>query len=257
MYLFYIDDSGDDGLKSEGSPTDAFVLSALIVSDDEWLTTLDEVVDFRRFLRDQFGLRMRDELKAGYLVHGAGPFDRLGTSDSARMRIYKMALRLQRKLGTLKTWAIVIHKDRWESQKRGDSTEMRRTAWGWMIQRIEAFTRHGRDTCIIFPDEGHPQFVRRMLRQMRRFSPVPSLLDPSQSLSRPATFVVEDPNFRQSHESYLIQLADLNAYAAYRAVFSEPFFGHQYWEELGDARIWQVSKYRPRGPVGIVLWPPE
>jgi len=56
VYLVYIDDSGDTGLISGNSPTDAFILNALIVQDDAWLDTLDEIINFRRFLRDNFGL---------------------------------------------------------------------------------------------------------------------------------------------------------------------------------------------------------
>ena len=78
MLLFYIEDSGDPGLISRVSPTKAFVLSALIVKDSDWLSTLDEIVNFRQFLRENFVLRMRDELTAGYLIHGQGAFSRLG-----------------------------------------------------------------------------------------------------------------------------------------------------------------------------------
>ena len=45
-----MDDSGDSGLKSKGSPTDALVISALIIEDYAWLTALDEIKVFRRFL---------------------------------------------------------------------------------------------------------------------------------------------------------------------------------------------------------------
>lgn len=58
MYTIYIDDSGDPGLKSKGSPTHAFALTAVVVSDIEWLNVLDALVDFRRYIRDAFGVRV-------------------------------------------------------------------------------------------------------------------------------------------------------------------------------------------------------
>lgn len=252
MYCFYIDDSGDPGLKAQGSPTDTFVLSALIVRDSGWLSTLDQLVSFRRFLRQQFGLRMRDELKAKFLVHGTGPFSSLKLGDNVRKRIYKMALRLQQKVGTIQVWAIAIDKNNWASQ--GKTGDVRERAWQYMLQRIERFTTQAGETALLFPDEGHPKFVKSLFRKGRRFNPVLSRYVPGQTLARPATYLVEDPNFRESHESYFVQMADLNSYAAYRRLYPHPAFGRNYWDELGAARVQAVNRVRG-GPTGIVVWP--
>ena len=253
MYLIYVDESGDTGLKSVGSPTDAFVLAALCVRDDMWLETLDQLVAFRRFVRQAFGLRQRDELKAGFLVHGTGPFAELPISPQARMRIYRQALRLQVKIGSFTTWAVAIDKNKWEAE--ATAGDIRETAWTHMLQRIERFTHYGRDTCILMPDEGHAGFIQALTRRMRRHSLVGSYFQPSgQPLSRPATLLVEDPNIRRSQESYFVQLADLNAYAAYRHLFPQPWFGADYWDELGDTRNKRVN-YLRGGPTGIAVWP--
>lgn len=42
MYLLYVDESGDVGIKN--SPTKYFVLSALIIHESKWRNTLDELV---------------------------------------------------------------------------------------------------------------------------------------------------------------------------------------------------------------------
>ncbi|MEE9199742.1 MAG: DUF3800 domain-containing protein [Dehalococcoidia bacterium] len=253
MFLFYIEDSGDPGLKKNGSPTDAFVLSALIIKDRDWLDTLDSIVAFRRFVKNNFGIKLRDELKAGHLIHGTGSCS--GLSVGARMRIYKQALRFQDKVGTLQTWAIAVDKQKWERELYpDDATAIREMAWEYMIQRIERFTTKGKDTAVIFPDEGHPKYVRKMFRKMRRYSEVPSMFDSSVSLTLPANLIVEDPNFRHSGESYFIQLADLNAYAAYRHIFPESWFGAKYWDELGKSRVTAVNLYRG-GPTGMVVVP--
>lgn len=255
--MVYIDDSGDTGLKSNGSPTDAFVLCAVIVEDRSWRTTLDEIVKFRRHLKEQFGLRMHDELKAGYLIHGTGPFRELGLSDKARMSIYRKALRFQRRLGTITTWATLAHKDRWEAETW--TVGMRDRVWELMIERLETFTRKNQGRCAIYPDEGHPAFVRGLFRKMRRFSVIPSAIQAGTTVSRPAKLIVEDPSFRKSSESYFIQLADLNAYAAHRHVFPRDYFGSDYWDELGDCRLGAVNRFI-RGstpPTGIVVRPRE
>lgn len=253
MRLFYLDESGDIGFMGGGSPTSAYVLSALIVSDKDWLSTLNQIVSFRRYLKKEFGLRLRDELKASYLIHGTGPFSELGTSEKARMKIYKMALKLQPKLETLTTWAIVINKRSYEASFGGKPTDILEVSWRYMIQRIERYTTKSQEPGMVFPDEGNNSAIRKIFRRMRRHSFVQSYYGTG-ALARPAAFLVEDPNFRTSASSYFIQLADLNAYAAYRHLHPEAYFGSSYWDLLGDSRLKAVNSQRG-GPVGIVSWP--
>lgn len=89
---------------------------------------------------------------------------------------------------------------------------------------------------------------------MRRFSQVPSAFQPGETLGRATTNIIEDSSDRESHESYFIQLADLNAYAAVRKVHPIPSFDGSLWDELGDARDPDVNKIRG-GHRGIVSWP--
>ena len=123
-----------------------------------------------------------------------------------------------------------------------------------MIERIERFTHYQKERCVVFPDEGHPEFVKGIIRKMRRINEVPSAFEDGKRLSRPATSIIEDPNFRRSQESYFIQLADLNAYAAYRHIYPRPHFGKEYWEQLDDARVKEVTKVKGR-LIGIKGWP--
>jgi hypothetical protein len=250
MYLIYIDDSGDTGLPSKGSPTEAFVLSCVIVHDKDWLQTLDNLKRFRRFLANTFGVRQRDEIKAGFLIHATGTFE--GIPEEIRMKIYRMTLRLQCKTGTIKTWAVAVDKEKWV--KKYSQWSIREVAWKMMIERIERFTSKANETCVIFPDEGDPRFVSTLIRKMRRINYVSSAYDKGQVLSRPASCIIEDPSFRKSYDSYFIQLADLNAYAANRHLFPRAYFGSSYWDELGDARVKDVNK-NSGGPCGIKFSP--
>jgi hypothetical protein len=252
--LIYIDDSGDTGLPiKDGSRTKAFVLSALAVKDTDWLATLDQMQRFRRWAKASFGLPMRAELKAGYLIHGTGPFNDLHVGDAARMRLYRQALRFEKKLGTLTVWAVLIDKPEYERQRC--MVGVREWAWSLMIERIESFTRYKRETCIVFPDEGHPEFVRQKFRKMRRFHYVSSAYNEGMILDRPADIIIEDPNFRRSRDSYFVQFADLNSYAAHRHVFPEPYFGSDNWCLLDIARNTSVNAVSRKGPAGIVVRP--
>ena len=58
MYLVYIDESGDTGLpQSQKSKNEVYTLSALIVRDTDWLSSLDQLVKFRGFLFREFGIK--------------------------------------------------------------------------------------------------------------------------------------------------------------------------------------------------------
>ena len=76
---------------------------------------------------------------------------------------------------------------------------------------------------------------------MRRHAVVGSMLQPGSYLERPFTHLVDDPSERKSHESYLIQLADLTAYAAYRHVHETPKFPAAMWMQFDAALVKDVN----------------
>jgi hypothetical protein len=67
VYLVYMDDSGDPGVHP-GSPTPAFTVSCVLVRDAHWTSLFEDMIRFRRYLRANFGLRMRQEVKANELA---------------------------------------------------------------------------------------------------------------------------------------------------------------------------------------------
>ena len=50
MYLMYVDESGDIGIN--GSKTKYFVLSAIVIHELRWNDALDDLISFRKMLRD-------------------------------------------------------------------------------------------------------------------------------------------------------------------------------------------------------------
>lgn len=258
MYLVYIDESGDPGFGRRGyTRTDAFVLSALLIHESRWHDGLNQLIAFRKFLKNTYGVRMGDELRAYDLVNNKGDFAHLNLSDKSRLRIYRKALQLQVKLGYMRTWAVVIDKRRFYA--RYPNLNIREIAWTNMIERLERFSSSRREPCMIFPDNGTNKQVQARLRRMRRFSR-PNAAYGGARLNRNADLIIEDPNFRISHSSYFVQFADLNAYAAARRVFPRAWFGEKYWEYLGTSRVLEVNSLEVRRrrriiPRGIVLKP--
>jgi len=247
MYFAYFDESGDPGF--ENSPTNTFVLSAVLIHDSNWLAALDQSVAFRRFLKAKFNLSPRSEIKANWLVHNKGTIKATGLTYPARMAAYKAAMRFQRKTGIFKTFSIVIVKDRIKKT----STDVRLTAWHYALQRLERFGTEHKDNIMVMPDEGHSDLIKKELRKMRRIHYVPSAFG-EDYLDRKATNIIEDPADRNSKESYFVQFADLNAYAAFRRVFPGNNFKEDIWDELGDSIVKEVNRLSG-GPPGIVIWP--
>jgi hypothetical protein len=247
MLFAYFDESGDTGFAA--SPTDTFVLSGLLIHDRDWLSALDQTVAFRRYLRDNFHISPRAELKASWMIHNKGDIRSSGLTYPARMAAYRAAMRFQRKSKLFRMFAVVIRKP--EIKKL--PADVRELAWRFSVQRLERFGTATKDNLHILPDEGHGAFIVKKVREMRRFHYVASAFGP-ETLDRKAENIVEDPSDRNSRESYFVQLADLNAYAAFRKIHPGPNFGEDIWDELGEARIAEVNKVRP-GPPGIVVWP--
>ena len=94
---------------------------------------------------------------------------------------------------------------------------------------------------------------RALARAQRRIGRAGSQI--SGTLSVPFIQLLEDPVPRKSQDSYLIQLVDLCAYAAFRSVYPPPrttVIEQGTWDELGDARLLAVSS---RTTNGLVIWP--
>lgn len=60
MYLMYVDESGDTGLVN--SKTDYFVLTGLVIHELRWQLYLEQLIAFRQRLKQQYGLKLREEI---------------------------------------------------------------------------------------------------------------------------------------------------------------------------------------------------
>lgn len=75
MYLMYVDESGDTGISN--SPTRYFVLTGLIIHELRWQALLDELIVFRRQLRNSTGLKLREEIHAAEMINSPGDLIRI------------------------------------------------------------------------------------------------------------------------------------------------------------------------------------
>ncbi|MED0660017.1 DUF3800 domain-containing protein [Bacillus smithii] len=214
MYMVYVDESGDTG--TYNSPTKYFILSALIVHESNWIRFLDDLVDFRRKLRDTYHLKMREEIHAAEFFQSSKKYDHL--KKHVKLQICKKAIEFQESLDYIQVMFVVIDKSAHQNE---DIFDM---AWKYLIQRIHNTLEHKNfdviakdidqtwnESFILIPDKTDDKKLKQLVRRMRRYNPIPSRFGGG-FRNLPLKYIVEDPYSKDSAESYIHQLVDVNAY---------------------------------------------
>ena len=254
MHIAYVDESGDDGIKQGSSLT--YALGCVVIESRDWASTFDSLIMFRRYVSATFGVPVRAELKANYLLRNGGPLRARPLSERARFKLYRAHLRIQDKLG-MKAFAVVIDKGEAVS-KFGGHRVSSDIAWEYLLQRLERTFRSSE--VLLVHDEGDMITIRKRARKARRAGAAGSSFGTG-LLNVPFRNLLDDPVPRVSAQSYFVQLADLNAYAAFRRLNPPPaargkVVPMRMWDFLGDAHLTVVrntSKYG--GPPAIVPGP--
>jgi hypothetical protein len=249
VHFAYVDESGSEGAAGSLS----YTLACILVDAASWAGVFDEVISFRRF--QHFGIPVRAELKANYLIRNGGALRPLKLSEAARFGVYRQAMRLQPKLG-VGVFAVVIRKA--ELRARDPNSSPREIAWEYLLQRLERFATKGGNQVLLIHDEGDLRLVRGLARKARRAGSAGSAFGTG-SLRLPARLLLDDPVPRDSRQSYFLQMADLAAYAAFRKVYPPPalpinIVPSTMWDELGAARFAAANQLKGGIP-GLVLWP--
>ncbi|OBF38158.1 hypothetical protein A5724_10550 [Mycobacterium sp. ACS1612] len=253
MLVAYIDESGNTGDPSKGG-SHTFVLGCVLVDADAWPEAFDGLLRFRRRIRDKFGVHMRAEIKANYLLRNSGDLRPYALGQGARHVIYRAHLRILASLG-VRAFAIVIDK-RTGFTSPTDCFDM---AWEALLQRLERTSTKEQTRFLVVHDEGENDAVRRWVRRARRYLTAGSAYGAGGgTIVAPATQLIDDPVARQSTQSYFIQLADLLAYAAFRSVVPpspnlQTICPQGMWAEVGDATHRKVAALKPLAAAGIVL----
>lgn len=255
MYLIYVDESGDCGLKN--SPTRYFALTGLVVHELRWQTYLDKIIDFRHTLRQQYGLRLREEFHASAFINHPGDLVRIKRHDRLAM-IRKFADFLGT-LTDLNVINVVVDK-----HGKDGAYEVFETAWKVLIQRFEnTISQHNfpgpanpDERGFILCDHTDDKKLVRLVRQMRRYNPVPSL--PAFGLgwrNIPIQYVIEDPSFRDSGHSYFVQGADLAAFLLYQRLAPSAYVrrksGRHYFKRIRPILCTKASTKDPDGIVWL------
>ena len=210
MYFLYVDESGDTGMV--GSPSQYFSLSGIVIHELMWNATVDAVIRFRRELRNRYGLRVREEIHAAHVIHKPGKLARI--RKDVRLRLLRDVLEFEATLPAINIINVVIDK-----AKKAPDYNVFENAWQALIQRFHNTIgyrnfpgpKNPRDFGLLVVDQTDEPTLRKLTRRMKRFNPVPNMGFVG-NRQIPIETIVEDPIHRDSRNSHLIQLADVNAY---------------------------------------------
>jgi hypothetical protein len=218
MYLMYVDESGDPGLIGSMSPF--YVLTGVVLHELRWKQSLDRLISFRRGMKASYGLHVTTEIHASEFISNARPaISRIPRQK--RLLMLRDFLDEAAKNTDMSIITVIV-------DKTGKSANYNvfEFAWQALIQRFENTIRFSNfpgprnadDKGMIFPDVTQRKLTR-LLRKMRYHNYVPvSTVHGGGSRNLPIEIVIEDPNPRDSGDSYFIQLADVAAYFAHQHV---------------------------------------
>jgi hypothetical protein len=207
--FFYVDESYD---------AKKFCLSAISIRYIDWHKSYILVRDYRRELKNQYGLYIRQEIHARDLIAGRGKIGKQIISKRDRARIFCGLLNIIAKLPRVWVFNICLDVDRYQ--------DVQLEAWDRLLNRIERTMLEAdrkwyesllifRPRAMIFSDEGKETQITRAFRKMGVFNPIPSRYGrwaSGATKNIPIRRIVEEPIFKKSHQSFLIQLADCVAF---------------------------------------------
>jgi hypothetical protein len=234
----YVDESGDPGTHAQSSPH--FILSGLIISQDEWDKYLGRLKAFRKLLKEKYKLNQRTEIHTAELIRIKKLKDYSNIKKTDRLNIIKdYCAEMPRIFDTAHIINVCI---KIEEHPNVDIFEL---AWARLLQRFDTFLKRiGNDKGIIVADDTDSLKLMTLQRKMRIYNPTPSHF--SGSYNAAIDSIIEDIFSRSSHHSYFLQSVDMIAHTLYRMEYpkgSLKKFGieHQF-KKLEPILLKQASK---------------
>lgn len=252
MYLMYVDESGDPGLIN--SPTPIFALTGLVVHELRWRDALSEVVEFRRKMRDKFALKMREEVHSSPFINKPGELVRIPRND--RLAILRHFGDVIAKLPDVSLISVVVAKE-----GKPEGYDPHEKAWQALLQRFENTLSNRNfpgpaaqdERGMIIVDGDQSGRLVKLVRKMRHVNFVPSQYGAARNL--PTRSIIEDPVFRDSRHSLLVQAADVAAYFLYQQEVPNSYMrrsgGKAYFNRLEPIYNRLAARNDPQGVVRL------
>ncbi|MFH0980262.1 MAG: DUF3800 domain-containing protein [Planctomycetota bacterium] len=264
MYLMYVDDSGDCGMPADGSPSNLFCLSGLVVHELRWRDTMAKLLSFRYWLKRRYRVYLEDEIHAADMLHKpsrtAASLQRLRKHE--RLGIIRHFADTMGTLADVSIINVVVDK---RTGKVPNKDEVFRWAWYTLFQRFENTIRYQNfpgpknadDRGIVFPDNTDGQKLRRFLHAMRLSNQLRVRQRSGAFVYKdePIRVIIEDPVLRNSRESYLIQAADCAVFLLKQSIEPSSYMkrhgGGAYFQRLAPVLCKHATTKDPSGK-GVV-----
>jgi Protein of unknown function (DUF3800) len=253
MFLMFADESGDSGLIN--SPSSFFALAGLVVHELRWRACFEQIMDFRRKLRDDVGLKLREEIHAGALISRPGPLARI--QKHLRLKIVRDFADQLASMEELNVISVLVDK-----QNKSAGYDVFENAWRALIQRFEntikcgnfSGPRNADDRGLLVCDNTEGKKLISLVRRMNVYNPIPHQPHFGTGYRNLALqFLIEDPVFRESEWSQFIQAADVCAYLLYEFARPSSYMrqkgGRNYFKRLKPILCLRAS---PGDEFGIV-----
>lgn len=249
MFLMYVDESGDTGLKD--SPSPYFALSGIVVHELNWRLFITDLLAIRKKLKEKYGIGIRDEIHAAEFLRHANP---KGLPKHIRLQVLRDNLRMLAQLSYINVTNIVIDKS-----NKSASYDLFEKAWEALFQRFENTLRYNnfpgpknpKDYGLVLCDDTNGGKLNRLVRRMAVYNPIPSKHNMGQYRNLPIELIVEDPSMRNSKESLPIQAADLCAFMLYQYLKPNSYVkkktGHGFFSQLKPILNLKASSTHPLG----------
>ena len=199
MHLFYIDASGEQGKY--------YVYTALAIHDGKWRPAFNKIKKFRQELKKDYGLRVDYELHAWKFLSGKGDLGPKLRTKESRYEVFQKTLEFMCTVDGFRLFNSVNVNEQYAFER--------------MVNRIERTMKERKSRAMLICDEGEEQTFIRRIRKMNVFNHIPSNRgawsdDGTKTRNITLEHIIEDPIFKNSEESYFVQLADFCAYALLR-----------------------------------------
>jgi len=208
MYIMYVDESGDSGLN--GSPTQYFSLTGITVHESRWRDLHQQLVAFRKTMKTVHGLPTRLEIHASEYIRSPPIY---GMAKHVRLSILRQYLDELAKMNFISITGVVVDK-----HGKPPEYDVFTSAWQALFQRFENTIKYGNfpgahrgDKGMLIVDNTDGRKLQRLVRKMSAYNPIPSRFGGG-FRDIPIIRVIEDPNYRDSSQSYFIQSCDVCAY---------------------------------------------
>jgi hypothetical protein len=212
-----------------------YVFSALALPVDQWRQAYQQVRDWRQSLQKIYGIDVHKELHAWKFISGRGrPSDRIITKKE-RAAIFREGISLVSKLPGARLFNVIFPKK--EDER----------AFEELLHGINLALRTWGSYGMLICDQGKEKIYTMLARRMPSYNPIPLRFDAQASMGLshchiPIERIIEDPFFKDSRQSYFIQLVDFVAYALLRRERPIPIF-----DQLADILVREASRKDPEG----------